>query len=116
MLNYRRLIAFSSRVHAYVTVLYGAFLALFLLFLHLDVSPSFYDLLVSISSAVGWTIVLEGIFILIASIHISLVSRVLAIEPFLMTIIRLILYSAMSLIVDFIVRLNSTGMSIGVDL
>lgn len=116
MLNYRRLIAFSSRVHTYVTSLYVAFFFLFLLFLHLDVSQAFYSFLVSLSSAIGWIIVLEGAYVIIASIHISIASRVMAFEPFFLTILRLALYLILSFIFDFIVRLNSFGLEIGVSL
>ncbi|HIS14462.1 MAG TPA: hypothetical protein IAA76_07780 [Candidatus Ornithospirochaeta stercorigallinarum] len=116
MLNYRRLIAFLSRVHTYITVLYAVFFLLFFLFLHLDVSTSFYNLLVSFSSAIGWTIVLEGMFLLIASVHISFLSRVIAFEPFLLTLLRLMFYFILSFILDFFVSLNGTGIVVGVDI
>ena len=116
MLNYRRLIAFLSRVHTYMTVLYAVFFILFFLFLRLSVSQSFYEMLVSFSSAIGWCIVLEGMFIIISSIHISFLSRVLAIEPFLLTLLRLLFYFILSFVLDFIVRLNGTGMTVGVNI
>ena len=116
MLNYRRLIAFSSRVHTYITVLYVALCFLFFLFLHLDVSPVLYDLLVALSSALGWTIVLEGLYLIFASLHISLMSRVLALEPLLLTLLRLFAYFVLSFLFDLVVHLNGSGLDIGVNL
>ncbi len=116
MLNYRRLIAFSSRVHTYITVVYVVLFLLFLLSLHMDVDDSFYSMMVFLSSAIGWTIVLEGLYLLIASIHISFLSKVAALEPLLLTALRLSIYFILSFLFDLIERLNVSGMSIGVGL
>lgn len=116
MLNYRRLIAFLSRVHTYLTVLYAVFFLLFILFLHLDISSSFYALMVSFSRALGWTIVLVGAFLLLSSIHISFLSKVVAAEPFILTVLRLLVFFLLSFMFDFIVALNNSGITIGVDL
>lgn len=114
MLNYRRLIAFTSRVHTYLTVLYIVVFSLFFLSMQLNNNEILFNMLSTLSYAIGWTITLLGFFLLLASIHISFQSKVLALEPFILTVLRLALYFVLSLILAFIVEITSDGLRIGI--
>ncbi len=116
MLNYRRHIAFLSRVHTYVTVLYAVIFFLFLFSMHLESNEILFGMLVRLSYAVSWLEILLGSYLLISSIYISIAGKVLALEPLLLTLLRLVLFSVLALVLEFIVHLTESGLSLGVNI
>ena len=60
MLAFRRILAFSSRIHSYLLALYLFFALLFVLFLYFPVSEILVTFVTALQMVVGWTIFLEG--------------------------------------------------------
>lgn len=102
MLNYRRLVEFSSRVHTYLISLYIFDMILFSLTLVFPVGSQFISFVFFFSSLLSWLIFLEGAFIIIASLHLSLLSRVLVIKPIALTLLRIAVAFIFSFAIDFL--------------
>lgn len=114
MLNYRRVIEFSSRVHTYLLSLYVFFSLLFLLSVYLPVSASFFGMICTTLSVLSWTMVLEGAWIVLASIHITIIGRVVCFKPVLLTVLRLLMMAVVSALLDMLRMVIVDGLSIGV--
>mgnify|MGYP003506765232 FL=1 len=113
MLEFRRIIEFSSRVHTYLLAMYFFFVLVFTLFLYFPIQ----DNLVSFNSisqmVMGWTIFLEGVWILFASVFCSLYTRVVVVKPVVLTIARIVIYFLISIFVDLLNTMITNGFSFG---
>lgn len=113
MLAFRRILAFSSRVHSYLLALYLFFALLFVLFLYFPVSEALISFVTLVQMILGWTIMLEGIWLIFASVYQFFYSRVLCIQPVLLTILRIAVYFITSITVDVLNTLILEGFSFG---
>lgn len=113
MLEFRRILEFSSRVHTYLLALYFFFALVFTLFLYFPIQDNLVSFISISQMVMGWTIFLEGVWILFASAFCSLYTRVMVVKPVLLTIFRIILYFAISIFVDVLNTMITSGFSIG---
>lgn len=113
MLEFRRILEFSSRIHTYLLAVYFFFSLLFVLFLYFPVQEELVYYITLIQMVLGWTLFLEGIWILFASIISSLSARVLVLKPVFLTILRIAVYFGISVLLDFLNTLITSGFSYG---
>ncbi len=113
MLAFRRILAFSSRIHSYLLALYMFFALLFVLFLYYPVSEVLVSFVTLSQMLIGWTIFLEGVWIVLASIYQFFYSRVLCLQPVFMTLLRIAAYFAVSIIIDMLNIIIMNGFSLG---
>lgn len=111
MLAFRRLLAFSSRVHTYLLTLYSFFALLFALSLYFPLSEEFMVMVSMCRTALGWTILLEGGWVIAASLWQSLASRVLCLHPVLFTLLRTAVYFLLSTLLDILNSVIMHGFS-----
>ncbi len=109
MLNYRRLVEFSSRAHTYLITLYVFLFLLFAITLAFPSPDEFVAFVLYFSSLLSWLIFLLGLFIIFSSIHLSIISRVLVIKPLLLTFLRLSVAFIFSFLIDFVNQLVVQG-------
>ena len=113
MLAFRRILAFSSRVHTYLLALYLFFALLFALFLYFPVSENLVSFVTLTQRLLGWTIFLEGAWIILASIYQFFYSRVACLQPIIMTVLRMAVYFAISIVLDILNKIILEGFSFG---
>ena len=113
MLAFRRILEFSSRVHTYLLALYMFFALLFVLFLYFPVNESLVAAVTNCQMVLGWTIFLEGFWIILASIYQFFYSHVMAIKPILITILRMAVYFITSIVLDMLNTVILHGISYG---
>ena len=113
MLEFRRILEFSSRIHTYLLAVYFFFALLFVLFLYFQIKEELVYYVTIIQMILGWTLFLEGIWILFASVVSSIASRVLVIKPVFLTFLRLAAYFLVSVLLDFLNTLITSGFSYG---
>lgn len=113
MLELRRIIEFSSRVHTYLLSLYMFFALLFVLFLYFPVQERMVDAITVLQMVMGWTIFLEGLWVVFGSILCSIYSKVVIFSPIIKTILRLLAYFLISVIIDATNSLITGGFSYG---
>lgn len=113
MLEMRRVIEFSSRVHTYLVSLYMFFAFLFVLFLYFPVQEELVTFITRAQMIMGWTIFLIGVWIILSSILCSIYSHVLVLAPVLKTIVRFSVYFVISMILDTLNSLITGGFSYG---
>lgn len=113
MLEFRRILEFSSRVHTYLLAVYFFFALLFVLFLYYPINETLVYYITIIQMVLGWTIFLDGIWIVFACIVSSVAARVLVLKPVVLTIIRIFIYFCVSILLDFLNTLITSGFSYG---
>ncbi len=113
MLAFRRILAFSSRIHSYLLALYFFFALLFVLFLCFPVSEILVSFVTLAQMLLGWTILLEGLWIIFASIYQFFYSRVMCLQPIVLTILRMSAYFIVSILLDILNTLILEGFSFG---
>ena len=113
MLEMRRIIELSSRVHTYLVLLYMFFAFLFVLFLYFPVREELVTLITSVQMIMGWTIFLVGVWIIFASLLCSVFSRVWVISPAVKTLVRFLIYFLISIVLDTLNTLITGGFSYG---
>ncbi len=113
MLAFRRILAFSSRVHTYLLALYLFFALLFVLFLYFPVSEVLVSFVTLFQRILGWTIFLEGFWIMLASVYQFFYSRVMCLQPLLMTVLRIAVYFSVSIVLDILNTVILSGFSFG---
>lgn len=111
-MNYRRLIEFSSRIHTYLLALHLVLTLLFILSLFLPLSDQYYAIVLRMDDVVGWLMLFLGGWIVLASVHLSLVSSVLTAAPAVLTLLRLAAFYLTSFILELLSHLISNGMSV----
>ena len=113
MLAFRRILAFSSRIHTYLLALYIFFAILFVLFLYYPVSEVLVSFVTLVQMLLGWTIVLEGFWIVFASVYQFFYSRVMCLQPMLLTVLRMAVYFVISIVLDILNTIIVSGFSYG---
>ena len=113
MLAFRRILAFSSRVHSYLLALYFFFAILFVLFLYFPVSEVLVSFVTMAQMLLGWTIFLEGFWLILASVYQIFYTRVVCLDPLLMTLLRMAVYFVISILLDILNTFILSGFSYG---
>ena len=113
MLELRRIIEFSSRVHTYLISLYTFLALLFVLSLYFPVQERFVGVITVMQMAMGWTLFLEGAWVSFGSILCTFYSKVLVVSPILTTLLRLLVYFLISIVLDIVNTLITGGFSYG---
>ncbi|MGN1164374.1 MAG: hypothetical protein ACI4S4_06155 [Candidatus Ornithospirochaeta sp.] len=113
MLELRRIIEFSSRVHTYLMSLYMFLSLLFVLFLYFPVQERLVSVITVLQMVMGWTIFLEGLWVICGSFLCSAYSKVLVIGPVIKTLVRFLAYFLISVLLDAINTLITGGFSYG---
>ena len=113
MLAFRRILAFSSRVHSYLLALYLFFALLFVLFLYFPVSEVLVSFVTSCQMVLGWTIFLEGFWIILASVYQFFFTHVAFFSPLLLTMARMMVYFIISIVIDMLNTVILHGFSLG---
>ena len=113
MLAFRRILAFSSRIHSYLLALYFFFALLFVLFLYFPVGDILVSFVTLSQMLLGWTIILEGMWIVLASIYQFFYSHVFCLQPVFMTLLRIAIYFFISIILDILNTVIMNGFSFG---
>lgn len=113
MLEFRRIIEFSSRVHTYLLAMYFFFVLVFTLFLYFPIQDNLVSFISISQMVMGWTIFLEGVWILFASVFCSLYTRVIVVKPVVLTIARIVIYFLISIFVDLLNTMITNGFSFG---
>ena len=100
MLQFRRILAFSSRIHTYLMVLHLFFAALMFLSFFTKVDPVLVDLVSLCMTVLGWLVIFEGVWIVLASFYQLFYSHVFAFSPVLLTLLRGLVVLIVSTVVD----------------
>jgi hypothetical protein len=112
MLRFRRILAFSTRVHNYLFVLYLLFVAIFLFSFYFPIDQNYLVCITDALSVLGWAIIFEGLWIILSSIYQVSYSRVLALSPIILTLLRIAAYLAVAAGVDIFTTIVFKGLTI----
>lgn len=110
MLQTRRLLAFSSRVHTYTLLLYLFFFLVYLLGSFFSVTESFVTLLQFFLYFISWTSLLFGFWILVFSCIVWAADRVFPLSAVLLTMVRMLCILALSFVVAILETLFQRGL------
>lgn len=113
MLEFRRILEFSSRIHTYLLAVYFFFVLVFTLFLYFPIQDNLVSFISICQMVMGWTIFLEGIWIIFASMFCSIYTRVMVIKPVVLTVLRIAVYFLISIFVDVLNTMITRGFAIG---
>lgn len=112
MLQTRRLLAFSSRVHTYTLLLYLFFFLVYLLGSFFSVTVEFVTLLQFFLYLISWTSLLFGVWILVFSCIVWAGDRVFPVSSVLLTIARMFCILALGFVVALLETLFQKGLVI----
>jgi hypothetical protein len=110
MLQTRRLLAFSGRVHTYTMLLYLFFFMVYLSCSYFAVRQEFVDLVWFSLDLVGWTNLLFGFWIIVFSVVVWASDRVFPVKPVLLTLARMGVVFAFGLVAAIIENLVNDGL------
>lgn len=113
MLEFRRIIDFSSRVHTYMLLTYIFLVILFTLFLFVPVEEVYVNFVLTLFNVVSWLLLVQGGVIIILSILSTIISRVWCLEPMIHTVIRLFFFFILSVLLSAINMIITKGVSYG---
>ncbi len=109
MLQTRRLLAFSSRVHTYTLLLYLFFFLVYILGSFFPVDASFVELLQFSLHLISWTSLLFGFWILVFSVVVWVSDRVFPISTAMLTLGRMLVVFLLSLVVAILEQVIQQG-------
>lgn len=112
MLEFRRILAFSSRIHSYLMLLYLFFAFLLALSFFATVDPVLVDLVHFCLSVLGWLVVFEGVWIILASVYQLFYSQVFAFSPVLLTLLRGLVVLLLASVLDALELIVTGGLAI----
>lgn len=112
MLEFRRILAFSSRVHTYIMVLYLFFASLFAISFFFQVDAGLIAFISSIMAVLSWLVLFEGVWIILACTYQLFYSRVFAFAPVMLTLLRSALVLLVATLVDALEIITSGGIVI----
>ncbi|MGE4454121.1 MAG: hypothetical protein AB7D92_06255 [Sphaerochaeta sp.] len=113
MLQTRRLLAFSSRVHTYTLLLYLFFFLVYITSSFFSVSLDFVQFLHFFLYLISWTSLLFGFWILVFSLLVWASDRVFPISAFSLTVLRMAGVFLLSLVVGVLEHVITRGLTIG---
>ena len=109
MLEFRRVLAFSSRIHTYLMVLYLFFAGLMFISFFTPMAPDLVSLVSACMAVISWVVVFEGVWIILASVYQLFYSSVFAFAPVLLTLLRGVVVIFVATIVDTMQLVVSGG-------
>ncbi|MDD3058406.1 MAG: hypothetical protein PHY87_02595 [Sphaerochaeta sp.] len=109
MLQTRRLLAFSSRVHTYTLLLYLFFFLVYILGSFFPVDASFVALLQFSLHLISWTSLLFGFWILVFSVVVWVSDRVFPFSTAILTVGRMLVVFLLSLVVAILEQVIQQG-------
>ncbi len=112
MLQFRRILAFSTRVHNYLFVLYLLFVCLFLCSFYFPIASGYMAFITNALSVLGWTIIFEGLWIILSSVYQYIYSKVFVFSPIILTIVRVGIYLGVAAGVDLFTTVVFKGLAI----
>lgn len=112
MLQFRRVLAFSSRVHTYLLVLYLFFFIMFLFTFITAVDQALITFILYSMTLISWTMIFFGVWIIFASIYQLFYTKVFAFAPAILTILRCFIVLLLATFSDLIEKVVSTGVSL----
>lgn len=112
MLQTRRLLAFSSRVHSYSLLLYVFFFLLYVSSSYFEVGQSFLGLLQFFLDLISWTNLLFGVWILVFGFIVWSSDRIFPWSTVLLTLLRMCIIFLFSLLVAIIEHIINKGLVI----
>ena len=110
MLEFRRVLAFSSRVHSYLLMLYIFFAVLFLMTFFIDSPADLISLLSLCMALLSWTLVFEGVWIVLACLYQFFYSHVFAFAPLILTVVRTAVMLVLATLCDVLETLVTRGL------
>ncbi|NLK05959.1 MAG: hypothetical protein GX315_06300 [Spirochaetales bacterium] len=110
MLQTRRLLAFSSRVHTYTLLLYLFFFLVYILGSFFSVDPTFVTLLQFMLHLISWTSLLFGFWILVFSVVVWVSDRIFPFSTAILTVLRMLAVFALSLVVALLEQVIQQGL------
>ena len=93
--------------------MYLFFALLFVLFLYFPVSEVLITSITGCQMVLGWTIFLEGFWIILASIYQLFYTRVAFVLPLVLTVLRMAAYFCISIFIDMLNTVILHGFSFG---
>jgi hypothetical protein len=109
MLQTRRLLAFSSRVHSYTLLLYLFFFLVYILGSFFPVDPTFVTLLQFSLHLISWTSLLFGFWMLVFSVVVWVTDRVFPFSTAMLTIGKMLVVFLLSLVVALLEQVIQQG-------
>ncbi len=113
MLQTRRLLAFSSRVHTYTLLLYIFFFIVYIFCSYFPVGESFIILVQFFLYLISWTNLLFGIWILVFSLIVWSHDRIAPVSTMVLTVLRMSFVFVLGLMVAFLEHLINKGVFLG---
>lgn len=112
MLQFRRVLAFSSRVHTYLMVLYLFFSLMFFFTFVTAVPDVLTDFIHLAMTLISWTIIFFGVWIIFASVYQFFYTKVFAFMPAILTVLRIALILVLAAVSDLAESLVTKGVSL----
>ena len=112
MLRFRRVLAFSSRVHTYLLMLYLFFFLMFFFTFITSVDLALLTIIKTAMTLISWTMIFFGVWIVFASIYQFFYTKVFAFTPALLTVLRCILVLLLATGADFVETIVVEGVSL----
>lgn len=112
MLEFRRILAFSSRIHTYLMALYLFFASLMTASFFTSVEAPVIGIVSTCMAVLGWLIAFEGVWIILASFYQLFYSHVFAFSPVLLTLLRGLAVLLIASVLDFLEMIVTGGLSI----
>lgn len=112
MLPFRRIIAFSSRVHTYLLGLFLFFAIIYFLTLAFPADMALVTLVFYALDLISWTMIFFGAWILAASVIEFLLSKVFIVAPVLLTLLRCAVMMLLGLVIGIFENLIIGGISV----
>ncbi len=100
MLPFRRVLAFSSRVHGFLLMLYIFFAILMVLSSAVSTPDELIELVQWCMAVIAWSMIFFGVWIILASVFQFFYSKVFVIEPILSTLLRIAVLLLLAFILD----------------
>ncbi len=112
MLQFRRVLAFSSRIHTYLLALYLFFSLMFFFTFVTDVPEVLINFIHTAMTLISWTMIFFGVWIILASVYQFFYTKVFAFTPAVLTVIRTSLVITLAAVFDLAESLVSKGVSL----
>jgi len=100
MLPFRRVLAFSSRVHGFLLMLYIFFAFLMVLGCAVRMPDNLLELVSWSLAVIAWSMIFFGVWIILSSFVLFFYSRVFIVEPVATTIIRIAVLLLLAFLLD----------------
>lgn len=112
MLPFRRVIAFSSRVHTYLLGLYLFFSIIYFLTLAFPSQIALVTLVFQALDLISWGMIIYGLWIIISSLIGTIISRVFIVAPLVLTLLRVAAMLLISMLISFSETLIQGGITL----